>query len=776
MISVHGGDVLGVADRWRGGRAAVERAFGGPARARQLGGDRRPQPRARRRGRRASCTSAPTCPPPVADRRRRRSSPSATWSPASATATSCARSGCCATRIPSCAGSIVGDGPGARAAGAARRRARARPTASSFRGALAPAEALRGARSRRRLRAARASRRRSASPTSRRWRAACPAIGSRGEPARRRSPPPAAGCGSSRPATRRRSPPSCGALLDDAALAARARRRRPRERRARFTWDALRARDRRRLRGRAAVSTRPSCSSPTTRRRSASARSRPCTSARTSSFALIGGDVRHGGGGAATALPFPVVFPRERAVARLAASGASAPWWPGSRAASRCPPRTPARARGACRSCCGRRSGATRARAAHALSYLPLRHIYRHADAIATYGPHVSAYVRAKGARGPVFEAPQSVDDAFWARRRARAARRLPGPVRGPTAREKGAQVLLRPGGRRACGTAALVLVGDGPLRARAVATGASARGPRAPGRTAQLLRGQRRCGRTVGPHARLPRAVGAGRQRSLPPGSSRDRHRRRRSRRRRARAPRAHRARRPRRRRGRAAPPRCGACATIPRCARGSAPPAREAVAALHARRLGGRACRGAGGRRRREGAASVNRRCDATMFLAVLLRCSSPPRRRARATATRSSRDCADDGVLQGNYTAVRDARRAQASCPRTSTSTPTAATCSRARSAAASLDSGGGGGARRRRRRRGPGGGTAAAPAARPDARAAQRALDHGRARSARDRADAAGRRPSVVPGAAGARAGAARHELSAGERVARPARSC
>ena len=26
---------------------------------------------------------------------------------------------------------------------------------------------------------------------------------------------------------------------------------------------------------------------------------------------------------------------------------------------------------------------------AHALSYLPLRHIYRHADAIATYGPHV---------------------------------------------------------------------------------------------------------------------------------------------------------------------------------------------------------------------------------------------------------------------------------------------------------------------------------------------------------------------------------------------------
>ena len=34
-------------------------------------------------------------------------------------------------------------------------------------------------------------------------------------------------------------------------------------------------------------------------------------------FALIGGDVRHGGGGtAARELPFPAVFPSERAVAR----------------------------------------------------------------------------------------------------------------------------------------------------------------------------------------------------------------------------------------------------------------------------------------------------------------------------------------------------------------------------------------------------------------------------------------------------------------------------
>ena len=129
-------------------------------------------------------------------------------------------------------------------------------------------------------------------------------------------------------------------------------------------------------------------------------------------FALIGGEVRHGGGGTQHT-PFPVVHPSQRHVARMAASGryravvagisgriALPAAYAGARA-SRTPfvlwatiwrhPRTPA----------------------HALSYLPLRHIYRHADAIATYGPHVSAYVRTKHPKGPVFEAPQAVD-AFW--------------------------------------------------------------------------------------------------------------------------------------------------------------------------------------------------------------------------------------------------------------------------------------------------------------------------------------------------------------------------
>ena len=51
--------------------------------------------------------------------------------------------------------------------------------------------------------------------------------------------------------------------------------------------------------------------------------------------------------------------------------------------------------------------------AAHTLSYLPLRRLYRSADAVVTYGPHVSAYVAARGARN-VHVAPQSVDNGFW--------------------------------------------------------------------------------------------------------------------------------------------------------------------------------------------------------------------------------------------------------------------------------------------------------------------------------------------------------------------------
>jgi glycosyltransferase involved in cell wall biosynthesis len=193
-------------------------------------------------------------------------------------------------------------------------------------------------------------------------------------------------------------------------------------------------------------------------------------------FALVGGGVRHGGAIAIDDPPFPVVRPSQRGVGRLAASGrfravvaglsgrvALPAAYLGARAA-RVPfvlwatiwrhPRTPA----------------------HALSYLPLRHLYRHADAIATYGPHVSAYIRSKGAAQPVFEAPQSVDDAFWS---APAEPRRTAPFQamfaGRLEREKGLAVLLRAWRASSLSTPedALILAGDGPFRARAVAAGA---------------------------------------------------------------------------------------------------------------------------------------------------------------------------------------------------------------------------------------------------------------------------------------------------------------
>ena len=124
-------------------------------------------------------------------------------------------------------------------------------------------------------------------------------------------------------------------------------------------------------------------------------------------------------------------------------------------------------------------------RAAHAVTYLPLRRLYRAADAVVTYGPHVSAYVRARGARN-VHVAPQSVDNAFWsAPAPAPAPRDAAGwPPRAVTRflfvgrpdREKGLAVLLRAwAGAALAQRAALMLVGVGselPLAVRARAGG----------------------------------------------------------------------------------------------------------------------------------------------------------------------------------------------------------------------------------------------------------------------------------------------------------------
>jgi glycosyltransferase involved in cell wall biosynthesis len=108
---------------------------------------------------------------------------------------------------------------------------------------------------------------------------------------------------------------------------------------------------------------------------------------------------------------------------------------------------------------------------AHALSYVPMRRLYRAADAVVTYGPHVSAYVRAHGARN-VHVAPQSVDNDFWSSPEVIPPRDPSWPWGADTrflfvgrpVKEKGLEVLLA--AWRACGLdasrAALVLVGVG--------------------------------------------------------------------------------------------------------------------------------------------------------------------------------------------------------------------------------------------------------------------------------------------------------------------------
>ena len=78
--------------------------------------------------------------------------------------------------------------------------------------------------------------------------------------------------------------------------------------------------------------------------------------------------------------------------------------------------------------------------AAHALSWPLLRHLYTHADALATYGEHVSAYVARRGARN-VHIAPQAVDPAFWSGEHAEPDR-FTAVFVGRVAPEKGIEVL----------------------------------------------------------------------------------------------------------------------------------------------------------------------------------------------------------------------------------------------------------------------------------------------------------------------------------------------
>ncbi len=109
---------------------------------------------------------------------------------------------------------------------------------------------------------------------------------------------------------------------------------------------------------------------------------------------------------------------------------------------------------------------------AHALSYPALLRLYRSADAVVTYGPHVSDYVSARGAKN-VHVAPQSVDNDFW-RAPAGPAPELNGPAAdagtrflfvGRQAGEKGLSVLKEAWWRAGLPEeeAALLLAGPGP-------------------------------------------------------------------------------------------------------------------------------------------------------------------------------------------------------------------------------------------------------------------------------------------------------------------------
>jgi len=188
-------------------------------------------------------------------------------------------------------------------------------------------------------------------------------------------------------------------------------------------------------------------------------------------FALFGGRSKHGGEAVGGELPFPHRHVRQQELGKLASSGnyravicstggrvALPATWAGTRRA-RVPlilwsslwahPRS----------------------LAHAFSFLALRRLYRSANAVVTYGPHVSAYVRARGARN-VHVAPQSVDNDFWSSPEITQPTQSSWPVEadciflfaGRPAREKGLEVLIRAWRASGLGapTAALVLVGVG--------------------------------------------------------------------------------------------------------------------------------------------------------------------------------------------------------------------------------------------------------------------------------------------------------------------------
>jgi glycosyltransferase involved in cell wall biosynthesis len=78
---------------------------------------------------------------------------------------------------------------------------------------------------------------------------------------------------------------------------------------------------------------------------------------------------------------------------------------------------------------------------AHLAARPLMRRIHRRADAVVTYGPHVSGHARRLGARR-IFEAPQAVDNAFWSEPQATSGHPFTALFAGRNVREKGLDVL----------------------------------------------------------------------------------------------------------------------------------------------------------------------------------------------------------------------------------------------------------------------------------------------------------------------------------------------
>jgi glycosyltransferase involved in cell wall biosynthesis len=127
---------------------------------------------------------------------------------------------------------------------------------------------------------------------------------------------------------------------------------------------------------------------------------------------------------------------------------------------------------------------------AHAAGAVLMARLYRDADAVVAYGPHVAAFARAHGARN-VHVAPQAVDNAFWSAPVA-VEKTAPFTVAfvGRGAREKGLRVLIdawRASGLEASATA-LVLVGAGAEPPRSPTGGAVAYPPQSPEQVRNFL------------------------------------------------------------------------------------------------------------------------------------------------------------------------------------------------------------------------------------------------------------------------------------------------